>query len=40
MFYRVASGLTALVSFVGTAIQSVGAIRFLLLNADYRKKAV
>ena len=32
--------LTALVSFAGTAIQSVGAIRFLLLHADYRKKAV
>lgn len=31
--------LNALVSFAGTAIQSVGAIRFLLLNADYRKKA-
>ena len=31
--------LTALVSFAGTAIQSVGAIKFLLLNADYRKKA-
>lgn len=32
------SVLPALVSFAGTAIQSVGSIKFLLLKADYRKK--
>jgi len=32
--------LTALVSFAGTAIQSVGAIRFLLLNFNLKKKAI